>query len=106
MTTDPFQMQKNAPNAVAALVLGILSVVCGCFFVGLIFGIIGLILASKGMKICALEPADYKNVGMLNAGKVLSIIGIVLSGVALIWAIVSAALLGGTLFFLEDLLWL
>ena len=43
MTTDPFQMQKNAPNAVAALVLGILSVVCGCFFVGLIFGIIGLI---------------------------------------------------------------
>lgn len=103
--TDPFQMQKNAPNAVAALILGILSIVCGCFFVGLIFGIIGVVLASNGMKAYAMDPTAYKNVGMLNTGKVLSIIGIALGGISLIWAIISVALWGGSLFFLEDLLY-
>ena len=102
--TEQIQMQENAPNAVAALVLGILSVLSGCLFIGLILGIIGLVLANKGLQIYYLSPSSYKNVGMLNTGKILSIIGIVLGGLAIIMGIISAVVLGGSLFFLEDFL--
>lgn len=34
--------QQTAPYAVASLVLGISSLVFGCFFIGLILGIVGL----------------------------------------------------------------
>jgi hypothetical protein len=36
------------PNATAVLVLGICSIVFGCFFIGLALGIIGIILSGKG----------------------------------------------------------
>lgn len=67
--------QKNN-NAVASLVLGIVSVVLAFVYtwVGLITGIIGIVLAVKGRKI------QVKR-GMATAGLVLSIIGTSLSGV-------------------------
>ena len=102
--TEQIQMQENAPNAVAALVLGILSLLSACLFIGLILGIIGLVLANKGLQTYYLSPSSYKNVGMLNAGKILSIIGIVLGGLAIIMGIISAVVLGGSLFFFEDFL--
>ena len=101
--TEQINLQQNAPNAVASLVLGILSIVSGCFFVGLVLGIIGLILASNGMKSYMLDPTAYKNDSMLRTGKTLSIIGIVLSGVSILFAIISAIVLGGSLFFFEDM---
>lgn len=102
--TEQIQMQENAPNAVAALVLGILSLLSGCLFIGLILGIIGLVLANKGLQTYYLSPSSYKNVGMLNTGKILSIIGIVLGGLAIVIGIISAVVLGGSLFFFEDFL--
>ena len=102
--TEQIQLQENAPNSVAALVLGILSLLSGCLFVGLIFGIIGLVLANNGMKVCVLNPTAYKNTGMLKTGKILSIIGIVLSSISIILSIISLAFLGGSVFFLGDLL--
>lgn len=97
-------LKQNAPNAVASLVLGILSIASGCLFVGLILGIIGAVLASNGMKAYLLSPAAYKNEGMLKAGRILSIIGIVLSSVSIFFALISALALGGSLFFFEDIL--
>ena len=70
-----------APFGVAALVLGIASLVTGCLMVGLVLGIVGLVLANKGIKEVRLAPEMYSGVGMLNAGRTMSIIGIVL-GVA------------------------
>ena len=102
--TDSMNLKQNAPNAIAALVLGILSIVTGCFFVGLILGIIGVILASNGTKSYLLDPSAYKNEVMLRAGKVLSIIGIVLSSIHIVIAIISAIALGGSFFFFEDIL--
>ena len=96
-------LKQNAPNAVASLVLGILSIVTGCFFVGLVLGIIGMVLASNGMKSYLLDPSAYKNDGMLRAGKILSIIGIVLSSVHIVFAIISAIALGGSLFFFDSI---
>lgn len=76
------QNQGNKTNgfAIAGLVLGIVSIVlCWISFVGLVAGIVGLILSVMGRKHCAPEQT-----GMVTAGLVLSIIGIVFSG---IWTI-------------------
>lgn len=89
--STPNQIKPNAPNAVASLVLGILSLAIGCLGVGLILGIIGLVLASKGTKEYNANPERYKGEGMLKAGKIMSIIGIVLSGIAFIAMLISGA---------------
>jgi len=95
------QVQPNAPYAVAALILGILALLVGCFGVGLVLGIIGLVLANKGQKECALNPDKYKGQGMLKAGKIMSIIAIVFGAISLVWMIIA----GGAFFaYFEDVL--
>ncbi len=84
-------MQKpNVPNAVAALVLGILSIITSCYIIGLVLGIIGLVLANKGRQAYQETPDAYNGYGMLNAGRIMSIIGICLGGLwTLYWIIVA-----------------
>lgn len=80
------------PNATASLVLGILSIVF-CFtygVIGVILGIIGLVLANKDRKLYLSNPGaysadSYKN---SNAGRTCSIIGLILSGLFFLFAIV------------------
>ena len=86
--------QQTAPNAVAALVLGICSLLFGCFFVGFICGIIGVILANKGLAVYRANPTQYSGSGMLSAGKVMSIIGIIVGALYIIYYIVVVAILG------------
>lgn len=62
------QQQENAPYSVATLILGILSLVTGCLYAGLILGIIGVVLGKKGKKAVAVNPGTYKGTGMLSAG--------------------------------------
>lgn len=72
--------QQKLPNATASLILGILSIV-GCFCYGLpgvILGAIGLILANKDEKLYKQNPSLYSDYGNLKAGKIMSIIGLVL----------------------------
>ncbi|MBO4874936.1 MAG: hypothetical protein J5542_06485 [Bacteroidales bacterium] len=96
------QVQKqNAPYAVAALVLGICSIVFGCFFVGLICGIVGLILAKKGYEAYNAAPDQYAGEGMLKAGKITSIIGIIFGALYIVYYIIVVAIIGaayGSLF--------
>ncbi len=73
------------PNATAVLVLGICSIVFSCFFVGLILGIIGLALSGKGRSMYQQNPDQYEGYGTLNAGFILSIIGVVLGVIYLIY---------------------
>jgi len=84
--------KQTLPNATAALVLGICSIVFSCAFIGLILGIIGLSLASKGKKIYAEDPNSYNGYGSLNAGYIMSIIGTILGGLYVIYWII----IGGT----------
>ncbi len=83
------------PNAVATLVLGIVSIV-GCLFYGLpglICGIIGLSLHSKDKKLYNSNKAKYENsYKMANAGYICSIIGTSLS--ALYFIIIAFAFAG------------
>ena len=86
--------KQNAPYAVAALVLGICSLLFGCFFVGLVCGIIGLVLANKGLATYNANPAAYSGFGMLKAGKVTSILGIIFGAIYVVYYIVAVAILG------------
>ena len=96
--------KQNAPNAVASMVLGISSLVFGCFFVGLVLGIIGLILGNKAQAAFNANPDLYTGEGMIKAGRITSIIGIILGGVAIIWSLVALAIGGASAFALWEML--
>jgi hypothetical protein len=87
--------KETLPNSTAVLVLGICSIIFGCFFVGLILGIVGLNMAGKGRKMYKSNPELYEGYGALNAGWLMSIIGTILGGLYTIYWIVVVAILGG-----------
>ena len=75
-------MEKQAlPNSTAVLVLGILSIITCCCYgvVGLILGILAVYLANKDLSLYQENPENYTGYSNLNTGKILGIIGIVLS---------------------------
>ncbi len=86
--------KTSAPNSIAALVMGILSWCFCALYIGIIFGIIGLVMAGKGFKQFNANPEIYSGKGMLIAGKVLSIIGIVVSSLMILYTIIFVAILG------------
>lgn len=88
---QPQMPQENAPYSVVTLVMGILSLVTGCFCAGLVLGIIGVVYGSKGKKEVSANPRKYKGTGMLKAGHILSIIGLVLGAVSFICVLISLA---------------
>lgn len=92
------QYHPPVPNATAGLVLGILSIVFSfCYgIVGLILGIVGLIQANKAIQLYesnpdAYYPSSYENA---KAGRVTSIIGLVLSSLVFIYIIFVLVLIG------------
>ncbi len=75
--------QKSLPNAAATLVLGILSILTGCYFIGLILGIIALIISNDAMKLYREDPTAWSDYALLNAGRITAIIGTVLGGLSI-----------------------
>jgi hypothetical protein len=73
--------KQQIPNGTLVLVMGILSIVgCCCYGLpGLIFGIVAVILAGKATNIYKEAPENYSGFGNVKAGKIMGIIGIVLS---------------------------
>jgi len=96
-------MKETLPNSTAVLVLGICSIVFGCFFVGLVLGIIGISLSKQGRKMYNQNPNLYDGYGALNAGYIMSIIGLVLSGLYVIYWIIAVAIIGGSAFSIMQL---
>ena len=83
-----FNNQQALPNATAALVLGIISII-GAFcygFLGVICGIIGLVLANKDRKLYNENPNLYSSASYStsNSGRVCSIIGLVFGSLFLL----------------------
>ena len=83
--------KQTLPNSTATLILGICSIVFGCFFIGLILGIIGLVLSGKDNQMYKSNPELYDGYGALNAGRIMSIIGVILSGLYTIYFIFVGA---------------
>lgn len=81
--------QQKLPNATIILVLGILSIVtCCCYgIVGLIVGIVALVLAKKAKEVYLENPELYSDYNNVKTGRILAIIGIVLSALFLIYMI-------------------
>ncbi len=88
--------KRNLPNGTTVLVLGIMSIVtCCCYgFVGLILGIIAVVLANKDLKLYQESPELYLNYKNLSIGKILGIIGIVLSSLFLIVVLYAEIFVG------------
>jgi cytochrome bd-type quinol oxidase subunit 1 len=94
---------SNLPNATATLVLGIISLI-GAFcygIVGVICGIIGLVLANKDRKLYQAKPELYSSssYSTLNAGRVCSIIGLILGSLVVLIMIFYIIFFGA--FFME-----
>ncbi|MFN6378450.1 MAG: CCC motif membrane protein [Flavobacteriales bacterium] len=86
------EQKQQLPNATAVLVLGILSLVLTCFYgLGLVLGIIGVVLGNKGKKLYRSNPEVYLGYGNLNAGWIMSIIGLCLSALYIILIVVFGA---------------
>ncbi len=88
--------KRNLPNATAVLVLGILSILsCCCYgIIGLVFGAVALFLAQKDLKLYKENPELYLNFSNLNIGRILAIIGVVLSAVTLFFFIYMYGVVG------------
>ena len=81
--------KQKLPNSTAVLILGILSILtCCCVWgIGLILGIVALIVAKKDILLYIENPEQYDGYSNINTGRVLAIIGIVLSSIYLIFAL-------------------
>lgn len=91
--------QQSLPNATASLVLGIISIVAAmCYGVGIICGIIGWVLANKDRKLYQANPDFYSasSYGTVNAGRICSIIGVILSGLLIVAIAVFIGFLSST----------
>lgn len=91
--------QMPVPNSTAVLVLGICSIFPGCFclgIVGIVCGIIALVLANKAMVIYNSTPNNFSvaSFNNLKAGKVCAIIGVCLSSLLLIFYLIYFLIIG------------
>lgn len=88
--------KQTLPNSTLILVFGILSILTCCCggVLGLIFGIVALYLANRAKQTYFAEPELYTGYGNVKTGRILAIIGIVLSAVYLIANIIAISLYG------------
>lgn len=90
------QTQQPLKNSTLILVLGILSIVtCCCYgIIGVLLGITTMILAKKATEIYNENPELYTGFKNVKTGKVLAIIGLILSSLYLIFVIWMVATFG------------
>ena len=74
------QPKRLAPTAIASMVLGILSINFSSLIIpGFILAAIGKRKANEGYDAIAANPDTYTGAGMLNAGRITSKVGLILS---------------------------
>lgn len=81
--------KQQLPNATLILIFGILSIITCCCYgvIGLPLGIIAWVLANKATALYATNPELYTGFQNVKTGKILAIIGVILNGIFLIYAI-------------------
>ena len=88
--------KQTLPNSTLILVFGILSIItCWCYgIIGIILGVIAIILANKATKEYKENPEIYTGYGNVTAGKIMAIIGLVLSLLIIVIVVWAIAFLG------------
>lgn len=99
---------QTAPGAVAGFILSLAGLLMDWVpIAGLVLSIIGTVICGKGKKQVAANPSAYTNTGLLTAGHVIGVIGIVGGAIYLvIWLIYALIFGGGTLLlfdFIKDM---
>lgn len=99
-TTTTAHGSKMAPKSVGGFICGLLGFLLEWLpLIGLILSIVGVALCSNGKKEVAKDPQAYTGTGLLTAGQVLGIIGIVVGAIALIFTLIWCIILGNGGFF-------
>lgn len=76
--------QQKLPNSTLILVLGIISIVsCCCYGLGIILGIVVFVMAGTATKTYMANPELYTGYQNVKVGKILAIIGMILSAIYL-----------------------
>ena len=90
------QLQQKLPNAVATLILGILSIVGGCCYgiPGIIMAIIALVISSNSNKLLKANPEGYSDAGNHKAGRICAFIGLGISALYFIIIVIYVVFLG------------
>jgi len=107
--TQPTNYQpQTAPGSVAGFILSLAGFLADWIpIAGLVLSIIGTVICGKGKKQVASNPSAYTNTGLLTAGHIIGIIGIVCGAIYLvIWLIYAVIFGGGTLMlfdFIKDM---
>lgn len=88
--------RQTLPNSTLILIFGILSLLsCCCYGLpGLIFGIVALVMAKKAKETYLQNPELYSGYGNVKTGRILAIIGIVLSVLYILAIVVYLAVYG------------
>lgn len=82
--------KQKLPHSQSALILGVISIVTACCcngVPGLILGIIGMMQAKKAKAIHDANPDMYDGIKNAETGRITSIIGLVIGGLATLWLI-------------------
>jgi len=98
--------KDQLPNSTLVLVMGILSIVGCCFYSipGFIFGTVALVVGGKATREYKEAPDNYTGYENVKAGKIMAIIGIVLSVIYLAMIIGVIAYFGWETFQDEELM--
>jgi len=96
--------KQQLPNSTLVLVMGILSIIgCCCFGLpGIIFGIIALVVGNNSIKVYNESPENYLDPGNVKAGRIMAIIGLILSVILIIYMVWAFNKLGLTWEELQD----
>lgn len=87
--------QQKLLNSTLILIFGIVSIVtCCCYGIGIIFGVIAIVMAGTATKVYMENPEQYSGFQNVKTGKILSIIGIILSVIYLAYTIYLFSTLG------------
>ena len=86
-------IREQLPNSSAALVMGILSLVCICCgagaLIGVVLGILAIVFAKKAKALYSDNPTRYTEVSAknANAGRICGIVGLCVAGAWVLFAI-------------------
>ncbi|HBK71615.1 MAG TPA: hypothetical protein DDZ39_08185 [Flavobacteriaceae bacterium] len=96
--------KQKLPNSTLVLVMGILSIIgCCCYGVpGIIFGIIALVVGNNSIKVYNESPENYLDPGNVKTGRIMGIIGLILSVLFIIYLVWGFYQLGLTWEELQD----
>ncbi len=98
---------QRAPKSIGGFICGLLGFLLDWVpIVGFVLSIVGAALCGSGKNAVRSNPQAYGSTGLLTAGQVLGIIGIVASSIMLIITLIWGVILGGggLFYFMDDIL--